>query len=141
MQEFMPLDDLHKKNLAYAINQRKNLEEEVAPDIEYLQNWLQQKNHAEYVEYFQKNKQLKISHVDRFIAALPGMLSDAKNNAQKMNFGPDELWKMRPCYNCCCVEKSGSCCGHVFEMDQYFLAASDYHQSGCHAPDSPRSPG
>jgi len=36
------------------------------------------------------------------------MLSDAKNNAQKMNFGPDELWKMRPCYNCCCVEKSGS---------------------------------
>jgi len=76
MQEFMPLDDLHKKNLAYAINQRKNLEEEVAPDTEYLQNWLQQKNHAEYVEYFQKYKQLKISHVDRFIAALPGMLSD-----------------------------------------------------------------
>jgi len=140
MQDFMPLYKLHQKNLEYAINHRKNLEDEVPPDSEHLQTRLQKKNHAEYVEYFQKTQQRKISDVDRFIAALPGMLSDAKNNSEIRKFGPDELWKMRPYLNCCCVEKTGSCCGHVFEMDQYFLAASDYHQSGCVTPDSPRSP-
>jgi len=140
MQEFMPLDDLHKKNQAYAINHRKKLEDEVPADTGYLQTRLQKKKQAEFVEYFEKNKKGKILDVDRFIGALPGMLSDAKNHAEKKKFGPEELWKMRPHLNCCCVEKTGSCYGHVFEMDQYFLAASDYHQSGCVTPDSPRSP-
>jgi len=135
-QEFMPLQQLYDKNMAFAIEHRRTLQDGVHEDTEPQQTRLRKQRYAHYVEWFDEMKQRTIPKIDAFIAALPGMLADA----EKQHLGPDEVWKMRAIWNCCCVEKSGSCCGHVFDIDQYFLASSDYHQSGCATPYSPSSP-
>jgi hypothetical protein len=135
-QEFMPLKQLYDKNMAFAIEHRQTLEDGVPEDTEPCQTRLRKQRHAYYVEWFSEMKQRTIPKIDALIAALPGMLADA----EKQHLGPNEVWKMRGRWNCCCEENSVSCCGHVFDMDQYFLASSDYHQSGLSTPDSPSSP-
>ena len=137
IQEFLPLQQLYDENMAFAITHRKTLEDGVPEDSEPRQTRLRKKRYADWVEWFKEMKQRTLPKVDAFIAALPGMLADA----EKQNLGPDEVWKLKGIYNCNCEEKSGSCSGHIFEMDQYFLAWSDYHQSGCLTPYSPYSPG
>jgi len=138
MQDFLPLQQLYDKNMAFATTHRKTLEDGVPEDPEPRQTRLRKKRYADWVERFDEMKQRTLPKVDAFIAALPGMLADA----EKQNLGPDEVWKLKGFYNCCCVEKSGSCSGHIFDMDQYFLAWSDYQTgTGSLTPYSPGSPG
>jgi len=135
-QEFMPLQQLYDKNMAFAIEHRKTLENGAPDDTEPRQSRLRKQRYRYYVEWFNEMKQSTIPKIDAFIAALPGMLADA----EKQHRGPDEVWKMRPIWNCNCEDHGFPCCGHVFYIDQYFLASSDYHQSGCFTPSSPGSP-
>ena len=135
-QEFMPLQQLYDKKMAFAIEYRQTLVDGAPKDTEPHQTRLRKQRHAYYVEWFDEMKQSTIPRIDAFIAALPGMLADAK----KQDRSADEVWKMRGILNCECEDYGMSCCGHVFDMEQYFLASSDYHQSGCFTPPSPASP-
>ena len=135
-QEFMPLQQLYDKNMAFAIEHRKTLQDGVPDDTEPHQTRLRTQFYQKYVVWFDEMKQRTIPKIDAFIAALPGMLADA----EKQHRGADEVWKMRGIWSCECADYGIPCSGHVFHIDQYFLASSDYHQSGCFTPPSPGSP-
>ena len=133
----MPLQQLYDKNMAFAIEHRKTLQDDVPDDdTEQHQTRLRTKCYRNYVEWFNEMKLSTIPMVDAFIAALPGMLADA----EKQHRGADEVWKMRGIWNCECEDWGMPCGGHVFHIDQYFMASSDYHQSGWVTPSSPGSP-
>lgn len=135
-QEFMPLRELYDKNMEFAIEHRKTLQDGMPHDTELYQTRLRTQHNASAAVWFHEMQKRTIPKIDAFIAALPTMLAEA----QKLGYGPDEVWKMRPVWNCCCEENGTTCCGHVFHMEQYFLASSDYHQSGISSPDCPSSP-
>jgi hypothetical protein len=136
MQEFLPLQELYDKNMAYAIEERKSWEDGVPEDDAPRQTRLRKQRHADYVLWHQKAKAQRIPMIDLFIKALPGMLADA----EKEQFGPDETFVMRSCMGCNCTEKSGSCAGHVFEFDQYFRSWTDENATCPNSPTSPSSP-
>jgi len=121
MQEYLPLQELYDKNMVYAIEERKTWVDAVPEDDGPCQTRLRKQRHADFVLWHDNTAANMIPKIDRFIEALPGMLADAKQQA----FGPDETFKMRSCMGCNCVEKSGSCSGHVFEFDQHFRSWTD----------------
>jgi len=136
MQQFLPLQELYDKNMAYAIEERKSWKDGVPEDDAPQQTRLRKQKHADYVMWHEKAKAQMIPKIDLFIEALPGMLADA----EKQDFGPDETFIMRSCMGCNCVEKSGSCSGHVFEFDQYFWSWTDQNATCPNSLTSPGSP-
>ena len=136
MQEYLPLQELYNKNMAYAVEERKYWTDAVPEDDAPRQTRLRKQRYADFVLWHDNKKVYMISKIDRFIEALPGMLADAKKEA----FGPNETFRMRSCIGCNCVEKSGSCSGHVFEFDQYFWSWTDENATCPNSPVSPSSP-
>jgi len=137
MKEFLPLPELYAKYMTLARGYRKKLDDPIPKDERQHQTRFRIKCQVDEAMLQTKMNERKIPYVERFIAEMPTMLAEAV--AQE--FGPDETWTLKCSMGCNCIEKSGWCGGHLFELDQYFLSSSVYHlpqgMSPCTPPMSP----
>jgi len=136
VQEFLPLEQLYDKAMAYAVKHRKTWTDPVPEDDAPRQTRLHKQRHADFVLWHKRMQERMVVKIDRLIEALPGMRVDA----EELGRGPEETWVMRSSLGCNCVEKSGSCSGHVFEYDQYFLSWTSDIMTSPNSPEYPRSP-
>ena len=64
-QEFMPLQQLYDKNMAFAIEHRKTLQDGAPNDTEPRQTRLRKQRYAYYVEWFDEMKQCVIGFLSQ----------------------------------------------------------------------------
>jgi len=105
VQEFLPLQQLYDKAMAYAVKHRKTWTDPVPEDDALRQTRLHKQCHADFLLWHKHMQERMDVQINRLIEALPGMQVDAEEQGP----GPDETWVMRSSLGCNCVEKSGSC--------------------------------
>jgi len=137
MKEFLPLQELYTKYMTLAVGYRKELDDPIPKDERPHQTRSRVKSQEDEVMWQTKMNVRKIPHVERFIAEMPMMLAEAV----AQDLGPDETWTLKCSMGCNCIAKSGSCSGHLFEVDQYFLSSTAHYMprgmSPCTPPVSP----
>jgi len=135
-QKFLPLRQLYENTMAYAQERRKDLTDPVPEDDVAHSTRLRKQRYAEYVEYCHEKMRRMVPRIDAFIAGLPALLAEAEAEQG----GPEETWVIRSVQNCTCMEKSVSCAGHIFELDQVFVSATTFYAPSITTPYTPQSP-
>jgi len=134
-QEFLPMQELYDKNMEYALDMLNFWTEPIQEDNKQPKTRLNKQRQADFSECHNKMALYMVPKINLFIKTLPDVLAEAK----KHGYGPDETFKMRSQMGCNCVEKSGSCSGHIFDYPHYFWSLTDENATCPNSPSSPDS--